>query len=194
MPRQMSILYQPWRSISVISLANTKFKIELFQYSISSTRWHTKRKESFFVLSSSKTTTIICSIWRKRRKINAEIEIFRFWNRLYHPSITCIHHFHYYTLHSFLLQFHQHSNRPKSLCNYLHRHHVQEDFLLRDVLNFQKKMIRSFCFRKYLIFFNVISFYKSDLINTCISLLQHQVLISYDYSEVFALDIYSWVW
>ena len=115
-------------AISVISLANTKFEIELFQYSMSFTRWHTERQESFFVLSSSKTTTIICSMWRKRRKINAEIEIFRFWNRLYHPSITCIHHFHYYTLNSFLLQFYQHPYRPESLCNYLHRHHVQEDF------------------------------------------------------------------
>ena len=33
-------------------------------------------------------------------------------------------------------------------------------------------------------------FYKSDLINTCVSLLQRQVLISYDYS-VFVLDIHS---
>ena len=27
----------------------------------------------------------------------------------------------------FSLQFHQHPNRPESLCNYLHRHHTQED-------------------------------------------------------------------
>ena len=125
---------------------------------MSPTRWHTERKESFFVLSSSKTTTIICSIWRKRRKINAEIEIFRFWNRLYHPSITCIHHFHYYTLHSFLLQFHQHPNRPESLCNYLHRHHVQEDcFYCVTFWIFKRKWYALFVSESsYLIFFNVL--------------------------------------
>ena len=48
-----------------------------------------------------------------------------------------------------------------------------------------------FLFQKVSYFLQPYPFYKPDLINTCISLLQYQVLISYDYSGIFALDIYS---
>ena len=64
-------------------------------------------------------------------------------------------------------------------------------FLLRDILNFQQKLIFSFLFQKISYFLHCYPFYKSDLINTRVSLLQHQVLISYDYLEVIVLDIYS---
>ena len=48
-----------------------------------------------------------------------------------------------------------------------------------------------FLFQKVSYFLQRYPFYKSDLINICVPLLQHQVLIPSDYSEVFALDIYN---
>ena len=48
-----------------------------------------------------------------------------------------------------------------------------------------------FLFQRVSYFLQRYPFYKLDLINTRVSLLQHQVLISYDYLEVFVLDMDS---
>ena len=60
-------------------------------------------------------------------------------------------------------------------------------FLLRDILNFQKKTMRSL-FQKVSYFLQRYPLYKSGRTNAHVSLLQYQVLISYDCLEVFVPD------